>query len=166
MAATPGNAHDTEHTPGEGLVGDHTFRLAFHKTGDPDDGFENVQNACNGCHGDLTSLDRGAFGDYDGDGQVEGTQEEVDGLMVLLLAQIQAKGVVRLSAYPYWTWTGVAPADLTVAQQAVWNYQLAEMDGSRGIHNTGFVVGLLQVTYRQLAGVDVPNATLRYTAAR
>lgn len=166
MAPTPGNAHDAVHTAGENEVGDHTFRMAFHAEGDPDDGFENVANACNGCHGDLTVLNRTSYGDYDGDGQVEGIQDEVEGLMALVLTQLQAKGLVHLSAYPYWSWTNVAAADLQLVQKSVWNYMLVEMDGSKGIHNTGFTVGLLQVTYKQLAGVDVPGATLRYTPAR
>ena len=41
-----------------------------------------------------------------------------------------------------------------------WVY-IAEEDGSFGIHNTEYTVKLLQTSYRQLTGQDVPGADIR-----
>jgi len=158
--------------PGAGKIGGHSFNMKVHDPSDPDFGVENVQNACNtpACHGAtgrspdllITELNREAFGDYDGDGTIEGVQDETQGLMDLVLAQIQAKGAVQLPAYPYWVTSGVAPADLPIVQDAIWNWEYVDNSGDLGIHNTSYAVGLLQVTYRVLAGADVPGGFLRY----
>ncbi|HRX85491.1 MAG TPA: cytochrome c3 family protein, partial [Phycisphaerae bacterium] len=168
MAPTPAAGQ-----PGAGKVGGHTFNMKVHDPADPDFGFENVQSACNtpACHGStvrspalmITELNREAFGDYDGDGTVEGVQDETRGLMDLVLAEIQAKGAVQLPSYPYWVTSGVAPADLPVVEDAIWNWEYVDNSGDLGIHNTSYAVGLLQVTYKVLTGNDVAGAFLRYS---
>jgi predicted CXXCH cytochrome family protein len=160
MAATPGTPRDGVLDPGENLVGAHTFLLA-NDNGTPEDtgdDFSNVANACAVCHQGLTTFNRPANGDYDGDGTTEGVQDEVRGLLALVLAQLEASGVQHQDHYPYWS--GVT-TDLQ--RQAIYNHELVSHDGSFGVHNTAFSVGVLQITYRELTGSDVPNATLRYT---
>jgi len=117
-----------------------------------------VQNtaACAQCHAGATTFNRPAAGDYDGNGKIEGVQTEVQGLMAALRAQLpkDAEGEVLNSP--------VTPANSTEAQRkAMWNYNLIKIDGSYGIHNTSFTVQLLQKTYKELTGKDVPGATLR-----
>ncbi len=117
----------------------------------------NVQNvaACTSCHKELTSFNRKANGDYDGDGKVEGIQDEVDGLLKLVEAQLpkDSKGAVVSS---------ITKDNTTeIQRQALWNYAVVKNDGSRGVHNTAFSVQVLQRTYKALAGKDVPGATLR-----
>jgi len=174
MAPSP-----AEGNPGAGKVGGHTFNMTVHDAADPDYGFENVENSCNAlaCHGAtaggrspvllLTEFNRTAFGDYDGDGAIEGVQDEVQGLLDLVFTEIAAAGAVSLGGYPYWDFSGVVddpPGFLQTVRDAVWNYEYVDNDGSLGIHNTGYAVGLLQVTYKALTGGDVPGAFLRYDA--
>jgi hypothetical protein len=163
MAPSP-----AEGLPGAGKVGGHSFNMTVHTPGDPDEGFENFENACNasGCHGDtgpLTSFNRTAFGDYDGLNGIQGVQSEVQGLLDLVLAQIEAKGAVFLGHYPYWDLSGVDPAEEDLVKNAIWNYEFIKNDRSMGIHNTDYTVGLLQLSYEKLAGVVVPGADLLYT---
>jgi hypothetical protein len=75
-----------------GLVGGHSFRLKNHDTG-----FENVENSCAtaACHPGLTTINRTANGDYDGDAATEGIQDETTGLLDLLLGALYAAGASR-----------------------------------------------------------------------
>ncbi len=107
-----------------------------------------------GCHGQgtITTFNRTAYGDYDGDGTVEGVQDEVQGLLDILAAELPKddEGEVVFSA-----------ATTEAERAAMWNYQLVAKDGTLGIHNTAYAVQVLQKTYQQLTGEDVPGATLR-----
>ncbi len=151
MAPTPGWADKPGGTPlpGHDEVGEHTFRMTS------PDGLENLA-ACTPCHLDLASFNRPARGDYDGDGTVEGIQDEVQGLLDLLFDAIIASGVEWLGHYPYW-------ANVTTEAQkaAIYNWQFVKNDGSLGIHNTARAVQLLQRSYKDLTGEDVPGADLR-----
>ncbi|MBI4716983.1 MAG: SMP-30/gluconolactonase/LRE family protein [Planctomycetes bacterium] len=84
--------------PGAGKVGGHTFNLKVHDPADPDYGFENVDNTCNsaGCHTGVTSINRTAYGDYDGDGTIEGVQDETRGLLARLKDALYGAGASRL----------------------------------------------------------------------
>lgn len=79
--------------PEVGKVGGHTFRLKDHDTG-----YENVATTCNavGCHSELTTINRTANGDYDGDGTTEGVQDETRGLLSLLKDALYTAGASRL----------------------------------------------------------------------
>lgn len=46
-------------------------------------------------------------------------------------------------------------------RRAIWNHNLVVRDGSFGVHNAGYEIGVLQGTYKVITGVAVPNATLR-----
>ncbi|UCC31911.1 MAG: hypothetical protein JSU86_06460, partial [Phycisphaerales bacterium] len=191
-----------EGNPGAGLIGGHTFEMAA-MVDDVD--VENFQNSCNtaACHGYvggiaspvllLDGFDRPAFGDYDGDGETNGVQAEVESLLVMVFDEIHVKGGLFLGHYPYWQTkkcaggiddgefctydsdcdlsapddglgTCAAGPDEALLRDAIWNYEFVDNDGSLGVHNTGYAVGLLQVTYKALTGVDVPGAFLRYDA--
>ncbi|MEK7777178.1 MAG: hypothetical protein AAB303_00950, partial [Chloroflexota bacterium] len=116
---------------------------------------ENV-GACTTCHAGLTTFNRPAFGDYDGDGKVEGIQEEVDGLLKLVAARLpkDAAGAILSST--------IKPDNTNELQrQALWNYRVVANDGSKGVHNAAFSVQVLQRTYKQLTGKDVPGATMK-----
>lgn len=120
-----------------------------------------VQNlaACNvaECHGKVpvTSFDRTAFADYDGNGKVEGVQSEVKGLLTLVAAQLpkSANGAVISSV--------TLNNTTAVQRQALWNYNVITNDGSYGVHNAAFTLQVLQRTYKELTGKDVPGATIR-----
>jgi predicted CXXCH cytochrome family protein len=139
--------------PGAGKVGGHTFNVVDH-----DSGFENAANACAGCHTGLDTVNRDAGGDYDGDGFVLGVQDEVMGLMDSVLAALEAKGAISLGGYPYWDRSAVEPADASVVDQAIWNYEYVKNSGDYGVKNTGYAVGMLQVAYVALTDPTPPPA--------
>lgn len=151
MAATPGWADEPggeEPLPGHDEIGEHTFAMTS----------EDVENiaACTECHTDLEEFNVTAAGDYDGDGTVEGIQDETQGLLDLVFDEIQASGVEWLGHYPYWD-------NVTTEAQraAIYNWQFVDYDQSLGIHNTARAIQLLQRTYKDLSGEDVPGADLR-----
>ncbi|MBF0493351.1 MAG: hypothetical protein HQM15_11315 [Deltaproteobacteria bacterium] len=88
---------------GYGKLGSH----AFHMTPTTDTPVGDTQNikACQACHGDLTDYNRNAGVDYDGDGSVEGIQDEIKGLMVNLTKLIKANAQSKVGDYLD-TWTG------------------------------------------------------------
>jgi len=161
MSATP-----AEGEPGHNKIGGHTFAMRVDDPADPDYGTENLSGcnaaACHGETGPLTTLNRTAYGDYDGDGTIEGVMDEVQGLMDLVLTTIEGTGAVYLGHYPYWDVSTVDPAQLDDVKDAIWNYEYVGNSGDLGIKNTAYAVGLLQVTYLVLTGNDVPDAYLRY----
>ncbi|MEW6034854.1 MAG: carboxypeptidase-like regulatory domain-containing protein, partial [Chloroflexota bacterium] len=98
-------------------VGGHSWSMAGTYNG------QEVENlaACNtaGCHATspLTSFDRTARADYDGNGKVEGVQTEVKGLLALLAKELpkDAQGNVLSS--------GITTTNTTEAnRKALWNY--------------------------------------------
>lgn len=134
-------------------VGGHTWKMENEWKGKV---WENT-DACATCHAGTTTFNRPATGDYDGNGKIQGVEDEVKGLMAVLAAQLPkdpATGGVLF--------TPISNANSTEAQRkALWNYSLILRDNSNGIHNTSFAVQLLQKTYKELTGKDVPGATLR-----
>ena len=52
--------------------------------------------------------------------------------------------------------------EVTTPEQkaAIYNYMFVASEGSQGIHNTARTVQLLQASYRDLTGEDVPGADL------
>lgn len=142
-------------------VGEHTFLVRWDNDtpDDPSDDYENL-NACSGCHGEVPRINGPADADYDGDGRIEGVQDEVQGLLNLVRDELMAAGVTWSDMAPYW-----GPAETEALRAGVYNWSYVNNDGSRGIHNTARAVELLQVTYRELAGAEVQGATLRSAAA-
>jgi len=57
---------------------------------------------------------------------------------------------------PYWT-----NPDAKKIYNALYNIFLVEDEGSFGIHNPVYAVQLLQKSYKDLAGSDVPGARIR-----
>ena len=147
--ANAGVTHEYEYK-----VGQHTFNLA-------DEDYENVEMACATCHAGLDTLNRTARADYDGNGATEGIQDEVQGLLTLLHDAAVAAGAVDLGSHPYWNLDGVSAEDLDKVKNALWNYEYVKNDASGGVHNTAYSVSLLQISYYDLTGADVPGATIR-----
>lgn len=160
MAETPGgnqNTPEAMQVPGHNLVGAHSFNMVS-----PDGTFEHVA-VCQSCHAGIETFNFPAKADYDGDGAVEGVQDEVKGLLDLLKEAIVASGVKPLDRHPYFE----LPEQATVEQKAaIYNYRFVigvvpEGEGrAAAAHNFKRSVALLQLSYRKLTGQDVPNATL------
>jgi hypothetical protein len=130
-------------------AGGHTWKNVY-DNGTPDDASDDqdLTTACATCHGPMSTFDIPRE-DFDGDGKVEGIQTEVEGLL-------HALGELLPPAGP----TAVANKDYTVRQlNALWNHNLVEIDGSRGIHNPRFVTGLLRASYKNLTGKEIGSDT-------
>jgi hypothetical protein len=119
---------------------------------------------CGGCHVGLATFDRPAAGDWDGDGAVAGIQTEVAGLLGLVQSALLADPRISFSGgrYDYDAATDHALAGASEAQKrAAFNWYSVEDDGSLGVHNAARAVQLLQGSYRELTGSDVPGAAIR-----
>jgi len=164
--------------PGHNELGGHSVALTA-------GGLEHL-GACTGCHAGLSRFDRTAYGDYDGDGSVEGVRAETEGLVLLVgaaldaraaalwpaetggAAQVRSEGgfirIRRATDRALVFAPGAIPAataDQRDFLRAAWNLFLVQSDRSHGVHNTGYAVAVLQRTYQALTGGPVPGATLR-----
>jgi len=115
-------------------VGGHTFRLTS------EDGSVETVEACRECHGDIESLDFPRQ-DYDGDGVLEGVQTEVKGLMDKLGMLLPPYGSPEVEETSSWT---------AQERKAAYNYLFVEEDGSHGIHNLSYAVGILKASIADL----------------
>jgi len=145
-------------------VGGHSFN-----TVSPDGKFD-YGASCKTCHGDVKDFNLKAKADYDGNGKVEGVQDEMKGLLTTLWKALEAKGVKKTeTGYPYATLPQGADAKI---RNAWFNFRLvygvmwgtttgAGNEGkAAAVHNFKRAVALLQLSYKDLTGQDVPNATL------
>ena len=98
----------------------------------------------------------------------------VSSLLELVKGAVETAGAVDLlGSYPYWDLSAFADdpetldvdesddATLEKVKNALWNYEFVENDGSLGVHNTGYAVGILQRSYKDMTGEDV-SMDLRY----
>ena len=105
----------------------------------------NLYETCAECHdaaGDAEDYDFRAANDstdYDWDGDLEGYQTEVEGLLDSLAALLIAEGAIDSSHSPI----EQVFSDGNVAG-AMHNYGMIEEDRSMGVHNFGYIVSLLQ----------------------
>jgi hypothetical protein len=98
-------------------------------------------DACAPCHGEIEDFDdiRGMY-DYDRNGQIQGVQTEVDGLLAALKARLPLDDAGEVVTMRKDSLKVKNRPDLI---QGVWNYYLVKTDRSRGIHNTKYAVRLL-----------------------
>ena len=148
MQAVPATV-DGKANPTFTHAGGHTWNMRW-DGGTPDNHADDVEmtGACANCHGPMNTFDIPRE-DFDGDGVVEGIQTEVEGLL-------HALGMLLPPDGP----TAAANPSYTLKQlNALWNHNLVEIDGSRGIHNPRYVTGLLQASYKNLTGKDIGSDT-------
>ena len=142
-------------------AGDHTTQVAGSYNGTD---LENY-NGCNvvGCHTGLKAFNRQANADYDGNGSVEGVQDEVQGLLDALATRLPKDSTGNVLS------GGITANNTSELQRkALWNYWLIRNEGSRGVHNTAYAVSVLQETYKQLVGTSIgqpwkPASTILHT---
>ncbi len=125
-------------------AGGHTFKPSW-DGGTPDDHSDDVDMtaACAVCHGEVEDFNFKQE-DFNGDGFVEGIREEIEGMLHELAMQLPPIGEPTVS--------GNVQADThTLAQKkAVYNYLFVEEDGSHGVHNLSYAVGILQASLEDL----------------
>jgi hypothetical protein len=128
--------------------------------------FQPKSATCRVCHPAAVGVDVPTLGDYDGDGTVEGIQGEVSGLLALLKTAVLAGDPAVTFDATGWTGfkrNGVPglPGATAARQRAAYNWEVVSKDGSRGAHNAARVVRLLQQSYKELTGANVPGAVIR-----
>jgi len=118
-------------------AGGHTFSIGYNG--------EDLVAGCQQCHGPtVTSFDF-PLHDYNGDGVIQGVQTEVQGLLNQLSVYLPPLGTVKASLSVSSTWT-------QPQLEAAYNWMFVENDGSLGIHNTAYAVGLLKASIANLTG--------------
>jgi hypothetical protein len=123
-------------------AGGHTFKPS--SDGDATTPKVDLVGACQQCHGpNLTSFNFPLL-DYDGDGTVDGVQTEVQHLLDQLSMKLPPVGKVKTSLTIDATWT-------RPQLKAAYNWQFVNDDGSRGIHNMAYTVGLLKASIADLS---------------
>jgi hypothetical protein len=128
---------------------------------------DDVQAACGQCHQNLTDANLEAQNDYDGDGETKGFQDEVDGLIALVEEAVSEAldGATFSSGQGAIQFVDANEEPVTDVPEEVYNaafnVMLLRNDGSQGIHNPIYAVQLLQQSYREVTGEDVPGATIR-----
>jgi hypothetical protein len=142
MYATPDTGK-----PGRDKIGGHSWAMEA-------DGVENVA-ACQSCHGPINSFDdiKAAY-DYDRNGRVEGIQTEVKGMLARLAKIIPPPFADSLIVKPTFTESQL---------RAAYNYLFVSRDGSYGVHNAKYAIGLLQKSMDILTGVETVSYNLPET---
>jgi hypothetical protein len=131
-------------------AGGHTFSMTY------DVGTNTLDkvDVCIQCHGkSLTSFDY-PVQDYNGDGVIEGVQTEVQHLLDKLSTLLPnsnnvVDGLVKTSLPVTTNWA-------SKYLNGAYNWQFVANDGSKGVHNAPFAVGLLKASIGDLTG-DVNN---------
>lgn len=122
-------------------AGGHTFKPSFTPAGSTTP--VQLVGACQGCHGPEVTTFNFPLMDYDGDGKIDGVQTEVQHLMDQLSALLPPVGQPKTSLNIDATWT-------RAQLEAAYNWQFVYNDGSKGIHNTAYAVGILKASIADL----------------
>jgi len=112
-------------------------------------------DVCIKCHGPIKEFNF-ARKDYDGDGVIGGVQTEVQNLLDKLSRMLPnstyradgnyvADGLVKTSISVKTNWP-------TKFLQGAWNWQFVNVEGSHGVHNAPYAVGLLKASIADLTG--------------
>lgn len=144
--------------------------------GDPEAGIETFTGhtflptveACTPCHGELEDFtDVIAKADFDGDGVVEGVQEEVRGLLeeleqTIIDASISEEARAALEEDFE---ANMGNAELTTREQraAAYNWAFVSFDGSSGVHNATYSIQLLQKSIESLSPGALRRAAILET---
>jgi hypothetical protein len=122
-------------------AGGHTFKMSATPAGATAP--EQLVAPCQTCHGpDVTTFNFPLF-DYDGDGVIDGCQTEVQHLLDKLSAMLPPVGQPKTALTIDATWT-------KPQLEAAYNWLFVTNDGSKGVHNMAYTVGLLKASIENL----------------
>jgi hypothetical protein len=140
--------------PGLYLSGGHTFEMSYNVVSNGVTNKIDQVAVCNQCHGQITTFNF-PVEDYNGDGVIQGVQDEVQSLLNQLSMLLpsstnggNAGGVVQTSLPTSTKWT-------TNQLNAAYNWQFVSSDGSLGVHNAPFATGILKASIASLTGTSV-----------
>jgi hypothetical protein len=139
-------------------AGGHTFNMSYNVTNNGVVTAVPLTTVCIQCHGDKAneSFDF-QVADYNGDGIIEGVQTEVEHLLDKLSTLLPPSGY-KANANDYVADGKVKTSVSTYTNMpakflnGAYNWQFVETDGSLGIHNAPFAVGLLKASIADLTG--------------
>lgn len=131
-------------------AGSHTFNVSW--AGTATNSPEYLVAACQQCHGPSVTSFNFPVEDFDGAGVTEGVQTQVQTLLneVAELLPGGINNVIANKISPSASWT-------SNQLEAAYNYDFVQDDGSLGVHNTAYTVGLLQASIANLTGTSVPG---------
>jgi hypothetical protein len=132
-----------------GKAGGHTFSMTYQEGTNTVDKVD----VCIKCHGPITEFNF-ARKDYDGDGVIQGVQTEVKNLLDQLSRLLpgsayradgnyEADGLVKTSISVKTNWQ-------VRFLQGAWNWQFVDVEGSMGVHNAPYAVGILKASIADL----------------
>lgn len=156
MSATPAAGQ-----PGHDKIGEHTYSMKYDNgtPTDPNDDVENIK-VCQTCHGPIKSFDDiQAKADFDEDGTIEGTREEIEGMVAVLDKLLPPRTSTTVIKQNYdWTLPGLTPAQVEKRKlytKAWYNWRFVAEDGSDGVHNAGYSLALLRRSIGSLTTGDI-----------
>ncbi len=129
-------------------IGMHTWTMSYK---DPNTNvvYDNVKG-CIDCHTGITKFtDILSAYDYDGNGVTDAFVNEVEGLKKKLAMALPPVGLDSVNR----SMISASP-DSNNLKKAFWNYLYVKYDGSQGVHNPKYVIGLLQRSITTLTGVE------------
>ncbi len=129
-------------------AGSHTFNVSW--AGTATNAAEYLVGACQQCHGDAVTSLNFPVENFDGYDIPEGVQTQVQNLLnqLAMLLPGGENNVIANKISPGASWT--APQ-----LEAAYNYDFVKDDGSLGVHNTAYAVGLLKASIANLSGTSV-----------
>jgi hypothetical protein len=136
-------------------AGGHTFSMNYTVVTNNVTNVVDKVDVCVKCHGPITEFNM-VRKDYNGDGVIEGIQTEVEHLLDRLSTMLPGTNYVANGNYVA---DGKVKTSLSVKTNwpvkflnAAWNWQLVDVEGSHGIHNAPFVIGVLKASIADLTG--------------
>jgi len=140
--------------------------------------FEPRVEACESCHGEIADFaDIDAKKDFDNDGTTEGIQEEVSGLVDLLVDELYTDfAATYVGTDPEITTSDMidslantfeeTDAEAVRFRSAGYNLIFAVEDGSMGVHNPAYIIQLLQQSILFLDDTAIPPENVLRTEER
>ena len=139
-------------------AGGHTWNMSYSVVSNGVTNTVDKTDVCAQCHGPIASFDM-PRSDYNGDGVIQGVQTEVQSLLDKL-STLLPNGTWHANSSDYVADGLVKTIDRTTFKtnwpakflQAGYNWQFVSIDGSKGVHNAPFAVGLLKASIADLTG--------------
>lgn len=136
------------------MAGGHTFSMTYPLVvGNVTNTVDKV-DVCVKCHGPVDEFNF-ARKDYDGDGVIQGVQTEVQNLLNQL-SRLLPNSTYKANSNDYVADGLVKSPSVktnwpTKFLQAAWNWQYVNVEGSKGIHNASYAVGVLKASIADLS---------------
>jgi hypothetical protein len=142
---------ETTH-PAFGRAGGHTYSMTYPLVSGGVTNTADLVDVCVKCHGEIEGFNF-ARKDYDGDGVIQGVQTEVQNLMDQV-SRLLPNSTYRADGNYVADGLVKSPSVKTNWQtkflNAAWNWQFINVEGSHGVHNAPYAVGLLKASIADL----------------